>query len=116
NLSERLRAPRGCGCDVLRSRRSPLTSDYWLSCVETSWNVALALVPIDRIAVKQTMTIKASITAYSTAVGPSSDLRKRCTFKARFFIASSDSRAVALFRSDRALMVVESQFRSRWLV
>src|SRR5262245_49665183 len=35
---------------------------------------------------RQTTTIRASITAYSTAVGPSSDFRKRCTFKARFFI------------------------------
>lgn len=33
------------------------------------------------------MTIKASMTAYSTAVGPSSETRKRCTFLAKFFIA-----------------------------
>jgi hypothetical protein len=31
------------------------------------------LVPIARTAVRQTMTIKASMTAYSTAVGPSSE-------------------------------------------
>ena len=35
-----------------------------------------ALVPIERIAVRQTITINASITAYSTAVGPSSETRK----------------------------------------
>ena len=39
--------------------------------------------------------MSASITAYSTAVGPSSETRKRCTFKARFFMASSNSRHVA---------------------
>jgi hypothetical protein len=32
--------------------------------------------------------IRANITAYSTAVGPSSEARKRCTFKAKFFIGS----------------------------
>ena len=31
------------------------------------------------------MTISASMTAYSTAVGPSSETRKRCTFLARLF-------------------------------
>lgn len=40
------------------------------------WNVVLAFVPIALIEVKQTMTIKASITAYSTAVGPSSETMK----------------------------------------
>ncbi len=44
-----------------------------LSCVDTELKVADAFVPIERIAVKQTITIRASITAYSTAVGPSSD-------------------------------------------
>src|SRR5437868_4802824 len=38
------------------------------------------------MAPRQTTTIKASITAYSTAVGPSSDPRKRRTFKASFFM------------------------------
>src|SRR5262245_7007493 len=42
------------------------------------------------MAVKHTMIISANITAYSTAVGPSSETRKRCTFKARLFIASSE--------------------------
>src|SRR6476660_10569476 len=38
---------------------------------------------------RHTMIINANMTAYSTAVGPSSETRKRCTFKARVFIASS---------------------------
>lgn len=52
-------------------------------------NCAAACVPTAVIAVKQTMMIKASITAYSTAVGPSSDFRKRFTFDAKFFIFPS---------------------------
>jgi hypothetical protein len=40
-------------------------------------NVADAEVPIERMAVKQTITMSASMTAYSTAVGPSSDVRNR---------------------------------------
>jgi hypothetical protein len=43
-------------------------------------NTALALVPMEVIAVKHTITIRANMTAYSTAVGPSSEARKRCTF------------------------------------
>ena len=39
------------------------------------------------MAAKQTMMIKASITAYSTAVGPSSETRKCLTFLTIFFIA-----------------------------
>jgi len=50
--------------------------------------------------------MSANITAYSTAVGPSSETRKRCTFLARFFIASSGSRASA--REPNALQVVGS--------
>ena len=49
----------------------------------------LALVPTAVIAVKQTMTIKANITAYSTAVGPSSDTRNRRIFLVKLFIVSS---------------------------
>jgi hypothetical protein len=52
----------------------------------TLLNVELALVPIELIAVKHTITIKASITAYSTAVGPSSQTRKRRNFKASDFM------------------------------
>jgi hypothetical protein len=43
-------------------------------------------VPIELIAVKHTITIKASITAYSTAVGPSSETRKRRNFRASDFM------------------------------
>ena len=49
----------------------------------------LALVPTAVIAVKQTITIKANITAYSTAVGPSSDTRNRRIFLVKLFIVSS---------------------------
>jgi hypothetical protein len=52
----------------------------------TLLNVALVLVPTELMAVKQTITIRANITAYSTAVGPSSETRKRCTFRASDFI------------------------------
>jgi hypothetical protein len=48
----------------------------------TLWKVLLADVPRDEMAVKHTTTMRASITAYSTAVGPSSETRKRCNFKA----------------------------------
>lgn len=41
--------------------------------------VVLALDPMLPMAVKQTITIKANMTAYSTAVGPSSEARKRQT-------------------------------------
>ena len=59
-------------------------------------NVLLALVPTVWIAVKHTMTIRASITAYSTAVGPSSHTRKRCIFNARVFTTVQLSVAVVL--------------------
>lgn len=54
-------------------------------------NVVFASVPIELIAVKQTMIIRANITAYSTAVGPSSDARKRRIFRAKSFIANLSS-------------------------
>ena len=44
--------------------------------VATLLNVVLAFVPIEVIAVKHTTTISASITAYSTAVGPSSETKE----------------------------------------
>jgi hypothetical protein len=43
----------------------------------TLLNVLLAFVPTELIAAKHTTTIKASMTAYSTAVGPSSETRNR---------------------------------------
>ena len=51
--------------------------------------VVLAFVPTVWMAVKQTMTIKANMTAYSTAVGPSSDAKNWRIFRARFFTESS---------------------------
>ncbi len=41
--------------------------------------VVLAFEPNEEIATKETTIIKASMTAYSTAVGPSSDRMKRLT-------------------------------------
>ena len=76
----------------------------------TCWNVSAALVPMAWIAVKQTITIRASITAYSTAVGPSSDLRNCCTFLSIFILGLS-------FRTPpcgRRPIVVESCCSSRW--
>jgi hypothetical protein len=44
---------------------------------ETLENTLLALVPMLEIALKQTSTMRDNITAYSTAVGPSSEARKQ---------------------------------------
>src|SRR5262245_15853194 len=49
------------------------------------------------------MIISANITAYSTAVGPSSETRKRCTFKARLFIASLRGMAPRALAHERPL-------------
>ena len=46
----------------------------------TFLNVVLERLPTEVIAVKHTITIRASMTAYSTAVGPSSETRKFRTF------------------------------------
>ena len=46
------------------------------SCDPTKLNVLLVFCPIVVMAAMQTTTIMASITAYSTAVGPSSFFRK----------------------------------------
>jgi len=51
-------------------------------------NVALALLPMEVIAPKHTTTMSANMTAYSTAVGPSSDFKKRLIFEAMFFMES----------------------------
>jgi hypothetical protein len=51
----------------------------------TALNIVLALVPTALIAVRQTTTINASMTAYSTAVGPSSEPRNRTMLRAMFF-------------------------------
>jgi hypothetical protein len=49
-------------------------------------NVDFALVPTLVTAVKQTTIMRDNITAYSTAVGPSSLFKKRFIFMAKFFI------------------------------
>lgn len=54
--------------------------------MDTLLNVELAFEPIALIAAKQTITIKANMTAYSTAVGPSSETRKRRNFRASDFM------------------------------
>jgi hypothetical protein len=79
-----------------RARRAMVTrggphdsEDYGANSVATLSNVVFAFVPIELMAVKQTMMISANITAYSTAVGPSSETKKRCTFEAKLFMGFS---------------------------
>lgn len=55
-------------------------------------NVELAAVPTDVIATKQTTMISANITAYSTAVGPSSERTNARSCDQRRDIASSELR------------------------
>jgi hypothetical protein len=57
--------------------------------VATLSNVALAFVPMFVIATKQTTMIRANMTAYSTAVGPSSETRKCWTLRANDFIIAT---------------------------
>src|SRR5438132_13524386 len=51
--------------------------------------VALAAVPRAVIATRQTTMIRASMTAYSTAVGPSSAFRNSTTIRRRLLMGSS---------------------------
>jgi hypothetical protein len=51
-------------------------------------NTLAAFVPIVVIAARQTQMINESITAYSTAVGPSSDTKNRRNLVANDFITS----------------------------
>ena len=87
--NKKLRPPRH---DFNRLAQGHVDLAWWsiatYSWFATSLNVCVALLPIKVMAERQTTTIRASITAYSTAVGPSSDFRKRCTFRAKFFMAS----------------------------
>lgn len=89
-------APRGIKNHKQFERANrPAAANY--SEAATLWNVPEACWPIEVMAVKQTTIINANITAYSTAVGPSSDTRKRCTFLAKLFIAfSTDVRVTGL--------------------
>jgi hypothetical protein len=52
----------------------------------TLLNVVLVAVPTAVIATRQTTTMSASMTAYSTAVGPASDLKNRQTRFAKVVI------------------------------
>jgi hypothetical protein len=58
--------------------------------------LALALLPTADTEARHTITIKASITAYSTAVGPSSDTRKLRTLRRIDFFISEFLRAKML--------------------
>lgn len=75
---------------VVTHRPFTSTSDYeavvpeiWFA---TDWKAEVALLPMLRTAPMQITTIKDNITAYSTAVGPSSDFKNLFNFKAKFFI------------------------------
>src|SRR5688500_7870700 len=68
---------------------------------------------MERMAVIQMMMISASITAYSTAVGPSSETRKRCTLLMRHFISSSASRGGSLRASPDLLLGAVKASRAR---
>jgi hypothetical protein len=72
----------------LRQRRAPDVPrrDTYVSAFFTELNLLFALVPTAWMAVRQTTTIKASMTAYSTAVGPSSEIRNRFRLFAMFFM------------------------------
>lgn len=79
------------GAHMSRTETTPTTdpaSDYDAAgrALEMLLNTLFARVPMVVMLARHTTTISANITAYSTAVGPSSDFRKRCTFKVRFFI------------------------------
>ncbi len=67
------------------ARSSSQIGSYWIE-LEILENTLLAFSPIVVIAERQTQTINESITAYSTAVGPSSDTRKRRSLAATNFI------------------------------
>src|SRR5262249_14135853 len=55
----------------------------------TGWKVALALLPRGPVAARQTTMIRANMTAYSTAVGPSSFFRNSTTDSANLRMAVS---------------------------
>src|SRR4051794_33205737 len=66
--------------------------------VPTLVNVLLALLPRVVMAVMHTTMIRASMTAYSTAVGPSSRLTKSTTKFFRLFTAGSFRKPVSQIR------------------
>src|SRR5437870_11490605 len=62
----------------------PTMHEEELIAVPTELNVVLAFLPKVVMAPMQTTMIRASMTAYSTAVGPSSRFRNRTTLLANF--------------------------------
>lgn len=85
---------RGCTVSLVEERalrQLPIA-------VATSSNFVDALVPTDVMAVRQTTTIKANITAYSTAVGPSSSFRNRTILSVKFFMILSLDECVVVLR------------------
>ena len=68
--------------------------------LETLLNLALALLPTADTAARHTTTINASITAYSTAVGPSSDTRNFFTLFANFVIVKTPHVGARIRASD----------------
>lgn len=71
---------------VHEKHREPTARNYEPSWLATFVNVVLARLPMLVTAVKQTTIMSDNITAYSTAVGPSSLFKKRFNFMAKFFI------------------------------
>ena len=60
----------------------------WIELLEF-WKLVLVDWPTSRIVVRQTRKISISMTAYSTAVGPSSSARKRAIFLTKELIRFS---------------------------
>src|SRR6185369_1418358 len=76
----------------LRASRTQLPADGGAMDEPTKENVLLALLPRVVMAAMHTTTIRASITAYSTAVGPSSAFRNETSFWVRQRIRNSELR------------------------
>src|SRR6056297_892207 len=66
--------------------------NYLASSSATLWNLSFAFEPIRPTLPRHTTMIKAIMTAYSTAVGPSSSFRKLTTFSAKFFMSLLQAR------------------------
>src|SRR5436190_984755 len=83
--------PESLSLPVLCLLRPRWRADHEAAAVlsDTLLKVLLALEPSELMAAMQTTMMRASITAYSTAVGPSSLLRKVRTLASQFFISQS---------------------------
>src|SRR5207248_2062524 len=85
-----IRPGRGCSDARLFARGvRPTQLAVAPSVLPTEVNVLLALLPRVVMAAMHTTMIRASMTAYSTAVGPSSRFRNFTTLLVNFFIAIS---------------------------